>query len=358
MGLLCRIAPDGASRDIGHSCAPAYNRLMLELDWYSVEQLPWPVDWAAVFGREAPLLMEIGFGSGQFLSGLARRRPDANILGVEISTPSLRHAARKVARGELPNVRLIHASAQAALTLLCEPGALDHVIINYPDPWPKKAHANRRLISDDFLELLASRMTVDGRLDISTDHEAYAAIINDCLARTPFFHWRRHGAYDHIPFDEVGTKYERWAREQGRQGHYFRWQRGKTSVKTVFSIPKEQAMPHVILRGPVDLAAFAERFVPRYVETDATTIKYLEAFRSTHDGKLLVETFVNEEPLKQHVCLAVRERASGDLIVELHDVGFPRPTVGIHQAIRQLTEWIIEVHPAAIVAHSNLLPEP
>lgn len=328
---------------------------MQALAWYSVEQLPWPVDWAAEFGREASLLLEIGFGSGQFLTGMARREPEANILGVEISLPSLRHAARKVERGDLGNVRLLHASAQAALTLLCAPETLSHVTINYPDPWPKKAHANRRLISDDFLELLASRMAPDGRLDISTDHEAYAAIIDDCLARTPYFSWRRHSAYNHEPFDEVGTKYERWALEQGRQGHYFRWRRNETPVTTQFLIPKEQAMPHVVLRGPVGLSTIAEQFEPRYVEDSVATIKYLEAYQSTHDGKLLVEVFVNEEPLKQHVCLVVRERGSGDVIVELHDVGFPRPTAGIHQAIRHLAAWIVELAPATVVAHSNLM---
>lgn len=331
---------------------------MQTLDWYSVEQLPWPVDWAALFGREAPLLLEIGFGSGQFLSGLARRRPEANILGVEISLPSLRHAARKVERGDLPHVILVHASAQAALTLLCVPGALGDVYINYPDPWPKKAHANRRLISDGFLELLASRMGAGGRLDISTDHEAYAGIIDDCLARTPHFTSRRETSYSHHEGDAVGTKYEQWAIGQGRRGHYFRWRRNEAPVTTLFPIPQEHAMPHVVLRAPVALTQIAEQFEPRYVEDPVATIKYLEAFQSTHDGKLLVEVFVNEEPLKQHVCLAVRARESGDLIVELHDVGFPRPTAGIHQAIRHLAGWIVELYPATVVAHSNLLPAP
>ena len=66
--------------------------------WYKVEQLPWPADWAALFGRAAPLIMEIGFGSGLFLADLARRRPEANLLGVEISVPALRRAGHKLER--------------------------------------------------------------------------------------------------------------------------------------------------------------------------------------------------------------------------------------------------------------------
>ncbi|MEZ4519611.1 MAG: methyltransferase domain-containing protein [Chloroflexota bacterium] len=80
---------------------------MPDLDWYSIEQLAWPTDWTAEFGREAPLLMEIGFGSGQFLSRLAQQMPEANILGIEISLPSLRNAARKIQRADLNNVRLL-----------------------------------------------------------------------------------------------------------------------------------------------------------------------------------------------------------------------------------------------------------
>lgn len=330
--------------------------MMLKLDWYSIEQLPWPVDWTTEFGRQAPLLMEIGFGSGHFLAGLARRRPDAHILGVEISLPSLRNAARKIERAGLTNVRLLHTSAQAALTLLCVCDSLSEVYVNYPDPWPKKGHAGRRLISDSFLELLASRMHTGGRLDISTDHEAYAPVIDECLGRTPFFASRRATSYSHDSADRVGTKYEQVALREGRTCYYFRWQRNEIQVDKRYMIPREQPMPHVVLRAPVGVSEVAQRFKPVYLEDDAATIKFLEAYQSLNDGKLLIETFVNEEPLKQHICLAVRQRDSGDLIVELHDVGFPRPTVGIHQAIRQLADWIIAEYPSTIIAHSNLLP--
>ena len=78
--------------------------LMSWSDWYKVEQLPWPADWAALFGRAAPLVVEIGFGTGRFLIDLARRRPEVNVLGLEISIPAVRIAGRKVQRGGLPNV--------------------------------------------------------------------------------------------------------------------------------------------------------------------------------------------------------------------------------------------------------------
>ncbi len=93
-------------------------------EWYKIEQLPWPTDWSSLFGREGPLVIEIGFGSGLFLADLARSRPDANVLGLEISIPSLRNAGRKVRREGLSNVILMQAAAPAALQTLCEPGSV------------------------------------------------------------------------------------------------------------------------------------------------------------------------------------------------------------------------------------------
>jgi tRNA (guanine-N7-)-methyltransferase len=109
--------------------------------WYKVEQFR-PADWAALFGRVAPLVWR---RLRQFLfCRWARRRPEANVLGVEISIPALRRAGRKLERAGLDNVRLIQADAAAVLRALCEPAALAAVVINFPDPWPKKDHDARR----------------------------------------------------------------------------------------------------------------------------------------------------------------------------------------------------------------------
>ncbi len=176
--------------------------------WYKVEQLDWPVDWVARFGRSGPLVIEIGFGSGLFLAALARNRPEANIIGIEISVPSLRNAARKIQRAGLENVILIQSDARSALQVLCVPDSVERVFINYPDPWPKKDHSSRRLIDDEFLELLATRLEKGGVLDIATDHEEYATQINDCLQRDPHFSSTTGVAYSHTDTDRVVTKYE------------------------------------------------------------------------------------------------------------------------------------------------------
>jgi tRNA (guanine-N7-)-methyltransferase len=323
-------------------------------EWYKIEQLPWPADWPKLFGRGGPLILEIGFGSGLFLVDLARRYPQANILGLEISIPSVRNAGRKIQRLGLSNVRLMQADARSVLHVLCEPESVASVFINFPDPWPKKDHVGRRLIDDSFLLLLASRMKTGGSLDIATDHEEYSVQISDCLSRSPHFSSRTGHVFSLVGEDRVQTKYEQVALAEGRTPRYYQWQRTEATAEDRFPIPLELSMPHVVLRFPVDMAEIGRRFRPHVVEIDTTRIRFVEIYQSLHDGKLLLETYINEGPILQRLGLELRARSTGDITISLAEVGFPRPTRGVHLAIASLVDWLRAEFPALIVVQTNL----
>ena len=189
--------------------------------------LPWPVPWHDYFGRSAPLLVEIGFGNGQFLLDLAARREEANIVGVEISQPSLRSAQRKVSSQQRKNVLLVHALAGQALWTLCAPQSLSGVFINFPDPWPKASHRSRRLIDQPFLSLLAARLHPQAMLDIATDDAQYALEIARHLASHQSFDSRLPTPYVHEDNTRLRTKYESLSRPHGRHCYYFKWRRKK-----------------------------------------------------------------------------------------------------------------------------------
>lgn len=322
--------------------------------WYAIDQLPWPVAWAMMFGREAPLHVEIGFGSGQFLVRLAKSSPELNLVGLEVSRPSLRNAARKVVRDGLDNVVLIQSSARTALWLLFEPQTIDAVYIHFPDPWPKKGHHNRRVVEGDFLTLLATRLKPGGLLDISTDHVEYAEVIADRLANSAYFRSRLPAPFIQGDTARIDTKYERFALAEGREPVYFKWQRNDQPVADRFIQPEEQSMPHVILRTPATLDEIGRRFEPMTVERDEVRIKYVELFESLRDGRLLVDTYIHEEPLAQRLALSVRARSSGDILIDLHEAGNPRPTHGVHSAIKHLADWIESLFPATVTVQSNL----
>ncbi|MCB0018716.1 MAG: hypothetical protein KDE09_13075, partial [Anaerolineales bacterium] len=101
-----------------------------------VEQMAWPTDWAALFGREAPLIVEIGFGGGGFLVDLAQRRPDANIIGLEISRPALQKVALKLHKRGMEHVRLVQGGGLQLLWCCLAPDSLAEIYVNFSDPWP------------------------------------------------------------------------------------------------------------------------------------------------------------------------------------------------------------------------------
>jgi hypothetical protein len=131
-------------------------------------------------------------------------------------------------------------------------------------------------------------------------------------------------------------------------------------------------MPHLILRIPSSLDEIGRRFEPAYVEAGDIRVNFIECYCSLRDGKLLVETLVIEGPLQQRVCLALRPRApetagldasgrgfasGGEIMIGLHEIGFPRPTRGIHLAIHHLAARLREIAPGTEIVHSNLVTE-
>ena len=133
-----------------------------------------PIDFAATFGRSAPLGLEIGFGSGQALLDWAESEPDWNLLGIEVYEPGIGSLLKGMTDRELTNIRVLSEDAAEVLSSTIAPGALAEVRIFFPDPWPKKRHHKRRLINEAFAALLAERMSPGGVLRLATDWQAYA----------------------------------------------------------------------------------------------------------------------------------------------------------------------------------------
>jgi len=142
---------------------------------YGVETDSTPLDIAAVFGREAPRTLEIGFGNGESLVALAAAHPDRDYLGIEVHRPGVGHLMLRAEQLGLANVRAICRDAVEVLQQCLAPGTLDEVLLYFPDPWPKKRHHKRRIVQPGFVSLVASRLRPGGTLRMATDWEPYAA---------------------------------------------------------------------------------------------------------------------------------------------------------------------------------------
>ncbi len=132
------------------------------------------LDFTELFGREAPVTLEIGFGNGECLVGLAAAHPERNYLGVEVHPPGIGHLLLRCEAEVVANVRIANEDAVELLRRRVPDGALDEVLLFFPDPWPKKRHHKRRIVQPPFLELLARKLRPGGVLRMATDWAPYA----------------------------------------------------------------------------------------------------------------------------------------------------------------------------------------
>jgi tRNA (guanine-N7-)-methyltransferase len=319
----------------------------------------WPIDWSAEFGRAAPLALEIGFGNGEYLEREARRRPERNHLGIELSWTSATHLFRRLDHGGLPHVRALLADAEAALQRLFAPGSLTEVFVNHPCPWPKERHAERRLVRPEVLALLADRMAPGAPLLIVTDHAPYAAEIGAALeAQRAFAPARGATEVGALPGREP-TKYQRKAMAAGVPIHYFPWRRAGAVPAPLPPEPSStDAMPSLTLAGePAEhelfrgFAPVLERAAPRGVET---VVKLGHAYRSLDEQAWLVEAMVKEDRLQQDCAVLVVRRAGGETLVKLSGLGHPHPTFGVKRAVWSVGAWLRQRHPELSLAGHNL----
>lgn len=138
-----------------------------------------------LFGRQAPLTLEIGFGDGESLAAMANAEPAVNYLGLEVHRPGIGHLLLRAEALALTNLRIMCADAVEVLERQVPDDCLDCVQIFFPDPWPKARHHKRRLIQPPFIALLVQKIKAGGRLHIATDCEDYAHSILNLLNATP-----------------------------------------------------------------------------------------------------------------------------------------------------------------------------
>ena len=146
---------------------------------------PEPLDAAAVFGRQAPLVLEIGFGMGGATAQIAQTLPEVDFLGVEVHTPGVGALLKLIDEQGLGNVRIVQHDAVEMIEHMLAPGSLAGVHIFFPDPWHKKRHNKRRLVQPAFVARLVTRLATGSYLHCATDWQPYAEQMLEVLAAEP-----------------------------------------------------------------------------------------------------------------------------------------------------------------------------
>ena len=164
-------------------------------------------DWAAIFGRAAPTVLEIGFGMGGATAAIAAARPDTNFIGVEVHEPGVGALLKLIDEGSLQNLRIVQHDAVEVLRHMVAPKSLAGVHIYFPDPWHKKRHHKRRLIQPAFVSQLVNHIAPAGYLHCATDWEPYAQQMLEVLSAEPQLHNTSEG-YAPRPEWRPLTKFE------------------------------------------------------------------------------------------------------------------------------------------------------
>ena len=160
-----------------------------------------PRDFAAEFGRTAPLVLEIGTGNGEALRFAAAHDPDRNLIGIEVHAPGVGRLLNALAEDGSTNARVYHHDAVEVLENEIADASLDEVRIYFPDPWHKKRHNKRRLVQPPFAQLLVRKLVPGGRLHLATDWQDYAEHMWDVLDATAGLR-NRAGPRGHLPRPE------------------------------------------------------------------------------------------------------------------------------------------------------------
>lgn len=163
-----------------------------------------------VFGRAAPLVLEIGFGMGDSLLEMAINEPDKNFIGIEVHPPGVGRIMNGAIQSELSNLRVYMADAMDVLEDCIPDGSIDRLQLYFPDPWHKKKHHKRRILQADFVQKLRPKLALGGVFHMATDWQPYAEHMLEVMSAAPgFTNTQGDGGYAPRPAYRPITKFEK-----------------------------------------------------------------------------------------------------------------------------------------------------
>jgi tRNA (guanine-N7-)-methyltransferase len=212
-------APSDAAAPHGHRAirsfvlrqgrlSPAQQRALEEL--LPRHGVPWrdaPLDYPSIFGRRAPVVLEIGCGMGETTAAIAAAQPGTDFLGVEVHGPGVGALLNRIEAARLTNVRIVRHDAVEVVRAMIARESLAGVHVYFPDPWPKKRHHKRRLLQPPFVHALAERLAIGGYLHVATDWADYADAVLAALAAEPLLRNTADG-FTERPAWRPRTKFE------------------------------------------------------------------------------------------------------------------------------------------------------
>ena len=179
------------------------------------------VSWACLVGRGVPVEVDIGCGKGKLVLARAQLHPQRHFLGLDRAGRYMRIGVARAEKRGLRNVAFVKTDARLFIGLCLPPASVSIFHISFPDPWPKRRHHKRRLVTAEFLDLLHQRLIPRGRVELATDDVDYVEAMRDALARVRrSWHRVREGVNQSLVEDATKTNYELKYEAAGRTLYY------------------------------------------------------------------------------------------------------------------------------------------
>ncbi|SFM99277.1 tRNA (guanosine(46)-N7)-methyltransferase TrmB [Thermodesulforhabdus norvegica] len=286
------------------------------IDWRRVNR---PIDWNEVFRNDDPVVLEIGFGNGEYLIRRAKTEANKNFVGIEKEWQSVWRALRRIAQNQLSNVRLLKADARWAVHHLMGTGVFSEIYSLFPCPWPKERHVSRRLFSNRCLKRLNNSLVGGGVLWIVTDDDVYANWIKEQSEGSGF-----QVLHEFIP-PSFGTKYEtKWVNEGLRQFHKI------TLIKKQDSLFMPEG--EIIVRTYRVSEFYPNDFYPDPVRGNVV-VDFKDFLYDSNRGKALLRAVVVEDEFVQDFWIEISRSRDGRWHIKPASGCGWIPTVGLQKAL-------------------------
>ncbi|NOX36561.1 MAG: tRNA (guanosine(46)-N7)-methyltransferase TrmB [Calditrichaeota bacterium] len=314
----------------------------LKYEIFPRQENQFPLPWTDIFGRSAPLYVEIGFGNGVFLINWAREQPEGNFIGIEISLESMAKAQKGIFQEGITNIRVIHEDARFALREFFADNSIRHIMMNFPDPWPKERHRERRALSPAFVQILGTVLESDGIFELVTDQEWYAQDAQELCQQFAFLAVEKVEKNPHRP---VQTKYEKKWRQLGRD--IFRLVARKVQPTTVERIIEGGEMPHVFIPDIPITFEHIQSLENMQGEGPNQFFIIKESYATPDGQKFLLLTITRDFDYQQKFYITVVARQNG-WIAKLESTTQPYRTAAVKMAVQAVGQKLLSRNNEAI----------
>jgi tRNA (guanine-N7-)-methyltransferase len=281
--------------------------------------------------KKRNLTVEIGFGGGEYLAELSNNNKDNYFIGIETSITSCLRTEKKLSKYSLKNVKIINDDAKFVIRELFDEESIKKIIVNFPCPWPKKRHENKRIFDDSFINTLNNVLEINGEIELATDVEWYSLEVKEQFEKNENFEIVKYEKnFDRTP----KTRYEMKWEEMGRD-KYLLIIRKKKHLKIKRILEEKSEMPHSKIQEINEENIFSLK--NKKISENEKIIVIKNVFKS--EDSYLIKTYTSEEEYDQEFFLVLYKKDNYWLL-KLDEITNPYRTPAVKLSVEKISEYI------------------